>query len=184
MVKTLKKLKNIKIIIFVVCILMLNGCRGWKSDKPPVHPNINFDFQSKIKAQRNPLPIPENTKQYKKSSPNKTIEDFYIDEAFIKNGQKNYNIYCSACHTKTGNGTKSIVSQSGWIVSNILEDTTYEKSDEVLYDIIKNGIRTMPGYDNKLNNKEIWQVVLYVRALQKIDRASNNEIKQLSRGNK
>ena len=180
----MKKLKNIKLIIFIVSLTMVSGCRGWKTDKAPVHPNINFDFQAKIKAQRKPLPIPANTMQYSTRQDTRQISDFYVDEAFIKNGQKNYNIYCSACHTKTGNGTKSVVSQSGWIVSNILEDTTYQRSDDSLYDIIKNGIRSMPGYDNKLNNKEIWQVVVYVRALQKMDRATNSEIKSLDRGTK
>ena len=180
----MKILKNTKYILLIVLIISLNGCRGWRSEKPPVHPNINFDFQSKIKAQRNPLPIPAHTKQYNVKNKELKLSDYKVDEMFMKNGQKNYNIYCSACHTKTGNGTKSVVSQSGWIVSNILEDTTYNRSDSELYDIIKNGIRTMPGYSNKLNDKEIWEVVVYVRALQKMDRATAFEIKKLNKGNK
>ena len=163
---------------------MLSGCRGWKTDKAPIHPNINFDFQAKIKAQREPLPIPAHTMQFSSKEDTRSISDYYVDEAFLKNGKKNYNIYCSACHTKTGNGTKSIVSQSGWIVSNILEDTTYERTDDSIYDIIKNGVRSMPGYGNKINNKEIWQIVLYVRALQKMERATKTEINTLDRGNK
>ena len=35
-----------------------------------------------------------------------------------------------------------------------------------------------------LNSKEIWQVVLYVRALQQMDRATKSEISRLNRGNK
>ncbi|MEK9728225.1 MAG: cytochrome c [Candidatus Margulisiibacteriota bacterium] len=180
----MKKLKKTNYIFIGIILIGLIGCRGWKSEKPPIHPNINFDFQSKIKAQREPLPIPENTVQYLNSSDDKSLSTFKVDERFLKEGQKNYNIYCAACHTKTGNGTKSIITKNGWVVSNILEDTTYNRSDKQIYDIIKYGIRSMPGYGNKLNSKDIWQVVLYVRALQNIDRSDETDIKRLNRGNK
>ncbi len=160
------------------------SCRGWKTKSPPVHPNVNFDFQPKIKAQRNPMPIPEKTVQFEMAPTTSKLNEYKIDSAFIKNGQKNYNIYCAACHTKTGNGLKSNVTKSGWIVSNILEDTTYNRPDSEIYDIIKYGIRSMPGYDNKLNTKEIWEVVVYVRALQKMDRPTKYELNNIDRGNK
>ena len=85
------------------------------------YPNVNFDFQPKIKAQRNPMPIPENTVQFDMAPTTSQLNDYKVDSAFIKNGQKNYNIYCAACHTKTGNGLKSNVTKSGWIVSNLLK---------------------------------------------------------------
>ena len=179
----MKKYKNSNIIILILFVAIMTGCRGWKTDKAPVHPNINFDFQPKIKAQRNPLPIPENTMQYNSGMTEKALSSYTIDEAFLKNGQKNYNIYCAACHTKTGNGTKSIVSQNGWIVSNLLEDTTYDKPDSEIYDIIKYGIRSMPGYGKKLNDEDIWQVVVYLRALQKMERVSKQELQKLKESN-
>ena len=52
---------------------MLIGCRGWRTEKPPVHPNINFDFQPKIKAQTNPKPVPKNTMQFNDRSINKKL---------------------------------------------------------------------------------------------------------------
>ena len=39
----------------------------------------------------------------------------------------------------------------------------------------------MPGYGNKLDSKEMWQVVLYVRSLQKINRATAYDRKVLKR---
>jgi len=171
-----------KISILIILAIFMVSCRGWRTDKTPVHPNINFDFQPKIKAQTNPLTIPENTVQFEEEISKKKLGEFEINEYFIKNGQKNFNIYCSACHTKTGDGTKSIVSQNGWIASNILEDVTAKKSDQEIYNIIKKGIRTMPGYGNKLHSKEIWQVVLYVRALQTMTRATATERRRLNEG--
>ena len=141
----------------------------------------HFDFQPKIKAQVDPLKIPDHTMQFEYSNKKLKLSGLTIDEAFIKNGRKNYDIYCSACHTKTGDGTKSIISQNGWIVSNILENVTANKSDSELYQIIKNGVRTMPGYGKKLDSKEIWEIVVYVRALQRMTRATNYDRQLLKR---
>jgi cytochrome c len=168
-----------KIALLICIISLVSGCRGWLSDKPPIHPNINFDFQAKIKAQSNPLPIPNNTVQYNLPKKHRPLTAFNVTPDFIKNGQKQYNIYCAACHTKTGIGTKSIISKNGWIVSNLLEDITANKTDKELYNIIQNGVRTMPGYGKKLSSKETWQIVLYVRALQKMSRATTLEKRQL-----
>ena len=38
--------------LVAVLALALNGCRGWTSDKPPVHLNPNMDTQEKAKAFR------------------------------------------------------------------------------------------------------------------------------------
>ncbi|RAP23501.1 hypothetical protein DID73_02180 [Candidatus Marinamargulisbacteria bacterium SCGC AG-343-K17] len=170
-----------KILLLIVLSLFLVSCRGWRSEKPPIHPNINFDFQPKVKAQTAPLEVPLYTMQFEYSNKKSRLSQFKVDEAFLKNGQKNYNIYCAACHTKTGDGTKSIISQNGWIVSNLLEKVTASKSDNELYNIIQNGIRTMPGYRKKLDSKETWEVVLYVRALQRMTSTTSYDRRLLKR---
>lgn len=175
----MRTLKNNPLLLLIIVATLVTGCRGWKSEKPPVHPNINFDFQPKIKAQREPLPIPANTTPYNITKKKLSLSQYKIDEDFMKNGQKNFNIYCATCHTQTGNGTQSIISKKGWVVSNLLEDVTINKSDNELHHIIRNGIRTMPGYGKKLSDKETWQIVLYVRALQKIDNATLKEKNQV-----
>ena len=32
-------------------LLLIAGCRGYLSDKPPIHPNPNMDWQAKYNAQ-------------------------------------------------------------------------------------------------------------------------------------
>ncbi|MEO0478154.1 MAG: cytochrome c [Planctomycetota bacterium] len=38
-------------ITCAVLAAVLGGCRGGKSDKPPIHPVLDMDFQAKVKAQ-------------------------------------------------------------------------------------------------------------------------------------
>jgi len=170
-----------KIIPLLLIAIIMSGCRGWRSDSPPIHPNINFDFQPKINAQTAPIEPPPNTIPYMHETDETPLSSYSIDDAFIRNGQKNFNIYCAACHTKTGNGLKSITSQNGWLASNLLDDTSEEKSNQYIYNAIQNGIRSMPAYGKKLNNKETWEVVLYVRALQAMTRTSQSEKKLLKK---
>lgn len=164
--------------ILLIFLMLLTGCRSWFSEKPPIHPNPNLDWQPKYKSQKYLGSKPEHTIQYLDKTTNhsgkkngeyiKTIP-IVVNKDLLDLGEKKYNINCSTCHTKTGNGTKSVIAKRGWVPSNILEKTTISRTDGELYEIVSNGIRTMPGYKKKLSENERWAVVAYIRALQKID---------------
>lgn len=79
---------NVKCLILMCMVVGLVGCRGWKTDKPPVHPNINFDFQPKIKAQRDPLPLPANVVTFQNDRQKTMLSQYSIDRAFLLDGQK------------------------------------------------------------------------------------------------
>lgn len=180
MEKKLKKsmIQNKVFFILISCIL-ISGCRGWITDKPPIHPNPNLDWQPKYKAQKFVQKVPDNTIKFRENKEIESIKVPYkVDKNLLNTGEEKYNIYCSTCHTKTGNGIKSVIAKRGWIPSNLLSEVTIEKSDKELYQIVKNGIRTMPGYKKKLNDYERWSVVLYLRTLQ---RAQNVELKELNK---
>ena len=179
------KTKNFKLILLLLCLLILSGCRGWFTEKAPIHPNPNLDWQPKYKAQKYIGQIPKHTKKYQinKSTKSGKVNGEYIKtipipvtKYVINEGEKNYGIYCSTCHTKTGNGTKSLISKRGWIASNLLEDVTYNKTDGELYHIVSYGIRSMPGYYKKLSIEERWSIVAYLRVLQQINRATINDL--------
>ena len=81
-------MKKSALVLIIFSCLIFSGCRGWNSEKPPIHPNINFDFQPKVKAQRDPRPIPANTQQFQVNKEKTRLSNYTIDEAFVKNGQK------------------------------------------------------------------------------------------------
>ena len=75
-------------------------------------PKYQYGLSTKNKSTKDPLPVPNNTVQFNLTT---NLRDHEINQFFVKNGQKQYNIHCAAC-PKTGNGTKSIISQNGWVV--------------------------------------------------------------------
>ena len=104
-----------------------------------------------------------------------------VDEALLKKGKEQFQIYCSVCHGMNGRGN-GLVNQRAqakgfttWVPpSNMHQDTLYADKypDGKLFSTISNGIRKMPGYAGQINVKDRWAVVAYVRALQRSQNAS------------
>jgi len=207
MKKTLLRL--LLLILLSSFLVMGTGCRSQRTEKRPLHVNPNLDWQAKFKEQTLSLNPPEGTipwgdttsfknkearKDYRKAD-----KSFYfgknnngswvskapvsVDDKFMKRGKERFEIYCAACHTKTGDGTKSQISKRGWVIPNITLDVTLNKSDGELFDIVSNGVRTMPGYKSQINESDRWAIVVYLRALQKVSRGNLNDVPQQLRNN-
>ena len=98
-----------------------------------------------------------------------------IDMALMRQGREAYDIHCSNCHGKYGNG-RGVTAQFGLLPKNLSDPmvkATYLEalqpwSDGQIYNAISNGSASqiMLGLADKLNPKERWAIVLYVRALQ------------------
>lgn len=95
-----------------------------------------------------------------------------VDAALIREGQKNFNIYCSACHGYMGDG-KGLVGQYFTVTPVSLHDPKYKAGGEeplsrdgYIFTVIRNGVRSMPAYNHALTEHETWGVVAYLRALQ------------------
>jgi mono/diheme cytochrome c family protein len=109
-----------------------------------------------------------------------------INMALIRQGKEGYDIHCSNCHGRYGNG-RGVTAQFGLLPKNLSDPSvkaTYLEalqpwSDGQIYNAISNGSASqiMLGLADKLNPKERWAIVLYVRALQSyVGNARNQEV--------
>ena len=180
-------------VILIICCFLLVACNGWRSKKPPIHLNPNMDFQPKNTAQSDSLKFPSNVVPWgnEESLVNPVERNDYLQEnpviyvgkdssgqwvekipvqvnhKLINRGQNRYNIYCTPCHGLDGSGNAA-VTQRGWMKpAPYWDDRIVNYTDGKLYDIVKNGIRSMPGYKQQLNVSDRWAIVSYIRALQK-----------------
>eukprot|EP01051_Picozoa_sp_SAG22_P016812 SAG22_NODE_2460_length_2546_cov_1.366980_2_plen_207_part_00 len=189
-------------ILILICLVFLTGCRAWNSDKPAVHVNPNFDWQAKYKPQQLAMKSPDGVVPWgsensyffteKRADALQSDSRFYrgktstgqwirkipvaVTEKLLLRGQEQYNIYCAVCHTKTGNGTKSVISKRGWVVPDITMTSSRQKRDGELYDIVSHGIRSMPGYAKQIDFEDRWAIVSYVRALQAASKTTLNNV--------
>jgi mono/diheme cytochrome c family protein len=95
-----------------------------------------------------------------------------VDMSLMRLGKERYDIHCSACHGKYGNG-RGVTSQFGLVPRNLTDPSqtaTYLKvpTDGEIYHAITNGSASqiMLGLGGKLSPRERWAIVLYVRTLQ------------------
>lgn len=90
--------------------------------------------------------------------------------ASIAEGQKSYAKYCRHCHGDTGKGDGP-QAPKGSMPSDFTDATwDHGSTDGEIFMVISEGAgKTSPmkGYKSKLTEKEIWQLVNYVRSLSK-----------------
>ena len=188
----MKRLTYLKLILVIFCLL-LSGCRGYRSEKPPYHMNPNLDWQPKYKAQALSAPFVEGTVPFGRSVEPTKMEQLNlnsgsnsyvntgkyssgewaqnipidVNEKVLKRGQERYNIYCSVCHDKSGLGNGLVVQKGYAPPPSFYSDRVLNMKNGYIYWVITHGIRNMKGYKNQIELEDRWAIVAYVRALQK-----------------
>lgn len=190
--------------------LALSGCRGMKSDAPPIHPNLNMDFVERFEAQEaNPffadgasqrMPVAGTVRRgelrttenapffFGRDATGTLIETIpvAVTPALVERGQERYQIFCSVCHGIAGDGRGIIAVGNGGLgygfaVPSFHTDALRARPDGYLYDVILNGINSMASYGHELPPSDRWAVVAYVRALQRSQLAAPEDLPQTER---
>ena len=188
----------------------LGGCRGMTSDDPPIHPNLNMDYVERFEAQEPNAffydgaamrpPVAGTVARGKlKTDANapfeygRTSSGAYVDEipvpvtaSLVARGQDRYDIFCTPCHGLAGDGRGIVAVGNGGLgygfqVPSYHTDALRERPDGYVYDVIQNGINTMPSYGHELLPADRWAVVAYVRALQRSIEAAPDDVPQTER---
>ncbi len=105
--------------------------------------------------------------------------------AMIKRGQNRFNIYCTPCHGKTGNGN-GMIAQRGFALRRPPGNYHTKRLREMpighFYDVIANGYGTMYAYASRIQDvNDRWAVASYIRALQLSQDAMDSDIPEANR---
>lgn len=89
-----------------------------------------------------------------------------VTQALLARGRERFDIYCSPCHDRVGNGN-GIVVQRGMPRPPSLHDQRLREADDGhFYDVISNGFGAMYAFADRIRPRDRWAIVAYVRALQ------------------
>jgi mono/diheme cytochrome c family protein len=107
-----------------------------------------------------------------------------INEQLVKRGKNRFEIYCTPCHGYDGRGTGAVpqrVAQTGgvWLARNLVDASNpvvMTMPNGQLFNTISNGYNTMMGYAAQIPHADRWAIVLYVRALQRSQNASLDDV--------
>ncbi|MBK7142326.1 MAG: cytochrome c [bacterium] len=194
-----------KLLLSIGCLLALGGCmRGTPSDKPPIHMNPNMDDQSRYDVQsKSPffadsatMRIPpagtvargflrENDALHSGTNPDGSLFDGMpvpITMQLLQRGQERYNIFCSPCHGRTGDGKGIVVNRGLLPPPSFHEQRLVDTANGYIFNVITNGIRNMPPYRFQVSVEDRWAIIAYFRALQRSHAATINDVPQEMRG--
>ena len=84
----------------------------------------------------------------------------------IRAGRQRYVFMCRECHGNSGLGDGDM-SHAGGVPSDFTdEEWQHGGSDGEIFTVIKDGVTAdMQGYNNRLTDEDIWNVVNYLRSL-------------------
>lgn len=183
----------------IILMTLSFGCyRGRPSTKPPIHLIPDMDSQPKYEPQsysaffqdhssmRNPISGTFAQGQFPTDlafTTGKTAQQDYITRMpvaitlpLMQHGQERYNIFCSTCHSRIGDG-QGIMIKRGYIPPPSFHDERLIKiEDGYLYEVISNGIRNMPPYAQQIPIADRWAIAAYLRALQRSQHASEMDV--------
>lgn len=111
-----------------------------------------------------------------------------VDMKLMRRGQERFGIYCSVCHGLSGDGKGMIdvrmtelveqnASQHKWVhPADLRSDAVRSRDLGQIFDTITNGVRNMPPYGSQIDIPDRWAIVAYVRALQRSQHASVEDV--------
>jgi mono/diheme cytochrome c family protein len=94
---------------------------------------------------------------------------FPVTRAVVERGQDRFDIYCSACHGRLGNG-RGMIPQRGFPPPPSYHiDRLKLQTDAHFFNVITNGYGTMYSFNDRIVPADRWCIVAYIRALQAMD---------------
>ena len=177
--------------IFLGCLALLAlfltaACRQDMHDQPKYIPLRPSDFFEDGRSSR-PLPantvarghLDEDAALYSGKGPDGKFVDtfpFPVTKEVLLRGQQRYNIYCSPCHDRMGNGLGMVVRRGFRRPPSYHIDRLRQVPNGYIFDVITNGFGAMPDYSAQIQPADRWAIVAYERALQLAQQATVNDV--------
>jgi mono/diheme cytochrome c family protein len=99
-----------------------------------------------------------------------------VDAAAIARGRERFNIYCSPCHGRTGQGDGMVVLRGYRRPPSFHQDRLRNAPVGHFFDVITNGFGAMPDYAAQIRAEDRWAIIAYVRALQLSEHATMTDV--------
>ena len=96
-------------------------------------------------------------------------------------GQQRFNIYCTPCHSRVGDGNGMIVQRGYKRPPSFHVQRLRNAPLGYLYDVISSGFGGMPDYAAQIKPADRWAIAAYIRALQLSQKATENDVAQQDR---
>jgi len=94
----------------------------------------------------------------------------------LKRGQERFNVYCTPCHSRVGNGLGAIVDRGYKPAANFHDQVRLSQPLSHYFYVMTHGYGAMPDYSAQLVPEDRWAVAAYIRALQLSQAATQSDV--------
>jgi hypothetical protein len=101
---------------------------------------------------------------------------FPLTRDVLDRGEQRFNIYCSPCHARVGDGNGMIVQRGYKHPPSFHQDRLRNAPVGYFFDIMSNGLGAMPDYASQIKPADRWMIAAYIRALQMSQHATEADV--------
>ena len=165
-----------RITLLAVAALALVGCRQDMHDQAKYEPYEVSDFFADGRASRLPVPgtvargwLREDPHLYRGIGADgafATTLPMPLSRDLVERGHERFDIFCSPCHGRTGDGQGMIVQRGFKQPASLHETRLRDMPYGYYFDVMSNGFGEMSSYASQVPVEDRWAIASYVRALQ------------------
>lgn len=154
-------------------------------DQPKFVPLRENNFYSDLRSERPPIPGTVARGQlridqvfYTGKANGQPVDyfPFPVTRDVLKRGQERFNIFCSPCHGRLGNGEGMIVQRGLRPAANFHSEVLRKAPIGHFFDVMTNGFGLMPSYAYRVQPRDRWAIAAYIRALQLSQNATAGDV--------
>jgi mono/diheme cytochrome c family protein len=163
------------LLLSAFCLLVSTGCRQDMHVQPKyksLDPSSFFDDGRSARpvvpgtVARDQLRTDEGYYTGKVNGVEVATFPFPITREVLEHGRERYNIYCTPCHDRLGEGQGMIVQRGFPPPPSYHTDRLRQAPVGHFYNVITNGYGTMYNYASRITPQDRWAIAAYIRALQ------------------
>jgi len=178
-------------IAYCLLPVLLAACKQQMAEQPRYAPLAKSDFFADGRSARAPVEgtvargeLREDEQFYTGNlggKPAVTLP-FPVTLEILQRGQQRFDIFCSPCHDRVGNGQGMVVQRGFRAPPSFHIERLRQAPVGHFFDVMTRGFATMPDYAAQLSPADRWAVAAYMRALQLSQRAQLADIPEKERG--
>jgi mono/diheme cytochrome c family protein len=176
---------NIAISAAPLLLLALTGCRDDMHNQPRYKPLAASAFFADHRSERPEVEgtvarghLRLDTARYTGKFDGEDIDQFPIPitRADIERGQARFNIYCTPCHGRLGDGNGMVVLRGFRQAASYYSEKLMKAPVGHFFDVMTNGFGAMPSYASRVEPDDRWRIVAYIRVLQASESARLSDV--------
>jgi mono/diheme cytochrome c family protein len=176
-------------VVLIGAIVCTVGCRDDMHDQPRYKAFAASNFFGDGRSERPEIAdtvargqLRIDQARYTGKVDGKDIDYFpiQITKADVQRGQERFDIYCSPCHGRLGNGHGMVESRGLRQPPSYLDQRLIDAPVGHFFDVMTNGFGAMYSYASRVAPDDRWRITAYIRALQLSQNAPPNVAQQFS----